>query len=144
MISNILEHITALDALGVLYLVLSTIPAMFILWVFFINVMWMKHKGQKKYTHGWKKWLFYAICGPLALIGYLWDILFDILYGTFMFWGLPNIKRLTLSARMKHIIKTQPIDSWRRKEAVWICRYLVEPWDHNHCGLEDFPDTKSN
>lgn len=126
--------------INLLLLLATIIPALFILWVLFINIMWLKNVGRKRYTSGWKKIAFYGIGYPIAFVGAIWDIIFNITYGTIMFAELPEIRRLMLTARMSHIIKTYPIDSWRRKEAVWICRNLVEPWDRNHCGLDDFPE----
>jgi len=122
--------------------IVTLIPALFVLWVFFVNIMWLKHVGQKRYTTGWKKVVFYMIGYPFAFAGFIWDIIFNITYGTLMFLQLPELRRLTLSARMSNIIVTEDKDSWRWKLAWWICHKLVEPWDRNHCGLIDFFEEK--
>lgn len=45
-----------------------------------------------------------------------------------------GIKRKTFTSRLKHYLRAQP-ESWRGKLALFMCKYMVEPWDFNHCGL---------
>lgn len=41
-----------------------------------------------------------------------------------------------LTQRLKKYIKEQP-ETWRGKVSIFVCKYMIEPWDWNHCGLED-------
>lgn len=101
-----------------------------VLLIFFANIMVIKHKYADKLP----KPIYYT----LYVVGYavfICDILWNITFGSILFLQLPHKKRLTLTARMKHLLVTD--DGWRFKVAFFICRYLVEPWDWNHCGLQD-------
>lgn len=118
---------------------LEMIVAFFTLWIIFINVMWAKHNPEKvpKFLHKSIKifGIKIALIDVLVLFGYLYDIYFNIVFGTIMFMELPHYKRLTMTARMRRILVVN--DGWRFKLALFICRKLVEPWDPNHCGLDD-------
>ena len=81
----------------------------------------------------------------IAAIGLLADVLFNIVYGTIMFWQKPrfhenmNIHTVTFTHRLKRILRGQTHiepEDFRFKMAHWICKYLLEPWDPGHCGLE--------
>lgn len=89
---------------------------------------WKKRKEQIP------KWLLYPLYGIVA-IGLVVDVLFNLVYGTIMFMQWPSYKRLTLTARLKHIIDFQPKDSRRFKLAIFLCKYLIEPWDAGHCRI---------
>jgi len=108
------------------------ILATLILWVLFVNVMALKDFANRQ--TGWKLWVVMLVGYPFVIVAFIYDILFNITYGTIIFMEWPHYERLTLTARMKHIILTQR-DTWRFKIAKAICRYLVEPWDKGHCGL---------
>ena len=116
-------------------IILAIIP----LWIFFVNVMWMKHNKEKV-----PKWA-YPFAYAFAIIGYIYDILFNIVIGTIMFLALPDFKGSAyyappLTHRLRKILReantTSKLDKYRFFLAMYICRYLVEPWDPNHCGLE--------
>lgn len=105
------------------------VVSFFILLAFFANIMTFKKKADKL-----PKLIYYF----LYVIGYavfICDILWNIIFGSVLFFELPSKKRLTLTARMKHLILFD--EGWRFKVAYFICRYIVEPWDWNHCGLRD-------
>jgi len=104
--------------------------AMFILWFVFVNVMtWKKNKEKIP------KFIL-PILYVISFIGYLFiDIPVNIVYGSIIFLQLPHYKRLTLSARLSHVLIVEEADSWRWKLAYWICTTLIEPWDQGHCGL---------
>lgn len=82
---------------------------------------------------------------PVQALLYLWgfafvgliDAPFNIVFGTLYFRQAPNKDGCgwTLSERLRHILRTEPEDWWRWKHASFICRYLVSPWDFNHCGM---------
>lgn len=100
--------------------------SLLLLWIFFVNVMtWKTHIDKIP------KWLQYILY-PIAIFGYLWDVMFNWVFGTVIFLELP--RKPTLSERMRRILLTR--DGWRWKLARYICLHLVEPWDQNHCGLE--------
>lgn len=106
--------------------IIYAVVSMFILWFFFINVMtWKKYESK---IPNWIK----PILKLIAIIGIVWDFLFNITFATVIFLELP--KETMLTFRMQRILLTD--DGWRFKVARFICRYLVEPWDPNHCGLE--------
>lgn len=106
-------------------LILIGLISFIILWVFFVNVMtWKKHENKiPKYV----KPLLYFI----AAIGYIWDVLFNITFGSIMFLELPQ--ELTLSERIRRLLLTDR--GWRFAMGYWICKHLIEPWDQGHCGL---------
>lgn len=110
--------------------------ALIILWVLFINVMWLKYNKEKipKILHK----PLYAI----AFVGLIYDILFNLIFGTVLFWELPVFKDKRgkfhippLTSRMRRILISG--QGWRWGLAYFLCRYVVEPWDPNHCGLQN-------
>ncbi len=112
---------------------------MFPLWVFFVNVMWLKANIDR--IPKWTKPFAWAF----AIIGYLYDILFNIFIGTIMFVQLPDFAGVPyyappLTHRMRKILKEARtetlLEKYRFYLAMLLCRYLVEPWDPDHCGLE--------
>ena len=124
-------------------------PSFFVLWLMYINVMLLK----QNYDDIPKPLLYLA--APFALIGYIGDILFSIIYGTVWFWQLPYIvseeqaiidgtksnwhNRLTFTHRLKRILRGQTDiepEDFRYKTALFICKKMLEPWDPNHCGLQ--------
>ena len=108
------------------FLVLGII-SFFVLWVLFINIM-----TAKKYKDKIPKVLLY----PLYIVfgvGYIGDVLWNVIFGTLLFLELPDFKAPTLSDRLSYLIVTD--DGWRFKIAYFICKYMIEPWDYNHCGL---------
>ncbi len=102
---------------------------MFILWIFFINVMTWKANKERipKFMH--------PILYILTFVGIVVDVVFNIVYGTIIFAKLPHYKRLTFSARLSYVLIKESQLSWRFKIAYLICTKLIEPWDYNHCGL---------
>jgi len=82
------------------------------LWIIFINVMWAKYNREKipKILH--------KPIEVLAFFGLLYDILFNLTFGNFLFLQAFSLKRLTLTERMKHILITN--DGWRFNLAYFI------------------------
>lgn len=127
-------------------IIIYGLVALFILWVFFVNVMWLKSNREKIPT-----WLVKPLMA-FVFLGILYDVLFNITFGTIMFMGLPDFKGAnfqwkgigfpTLSHRMRVILRAGKKDSfiskWRFYQARFYCRYLVEPWDKGHCGLKEY------
>lgn len=86
----------------------------------------------KKYADKIPKPLHYPLI-LIAIFGYIIDVLFNIIYGTVIFWELP--KHLTLSSRLREILIREDESAWQFKIAYFMCHYMIEPWDYNHCGL---------
>jgi len=81
---------------------------------------------------------FQCICVVLFLIV---DVLYNYTYGAVLYLEFASNKRKTLTARMKHLLHktddTEFMDKYYRKPlARFMCKYMVEPWDYNHCGLQ--------
>lgn len=96
-----------------------------VFWILFVSIMTL-YKRRKQLIAGF---LFYT----LLPIGFMIDVVYNVTLGSLIFWELPH--ELTLSQRMTRHIKED--DGWRKKVATWICSKLVEPWDYNHCHLQD-------
>ncbi len=124
--------------------ILYWVVAFVVLWVLFVNAMWLMDNKDKLPEWAIK---------PLAYFVYaslLYDVLFNIVYGTIMFLGKPDFagahirwKKIgfpTLTERLRAILRggkrETVLDRFRYYQARFICRYLVEPWDRGHCGLE--------
>ena len=101
----------------------------FVLWLFFINVMtWKKHREHIP------KVLQYPLY-VIALVGYVVDVVFNLVYGSIIFMEWP--KQWTLSKRLRELLIRMPKSSYKWKVAYFMCTKMIEPWDWNHCGLED-------
>ena len=110
------------------------------LWILFVNVM--KIAENRDNIPLWLHKPAYA----LVIFGVLWDGLFNIFYGSIMFLALPDFKGSKyhfplFTHRLRGLIREKkldsPLDRYRYYLARFICRYVVEPWDTNHCGLKD-------
>jgi hypothetical protein len=119
---------------------LYMLVAMAILWIFFVNIMWLKHNKEKV-----PLWLHKPLMG-VVIIGGIWDGLFNIIFGTVLLIGWPDFKGAKwhfplLTHRLRGIIRANKqdtiLDRYRFYLSRFICRYLVAPWDKNHCGLEN-------
>jgi len=105
------------------------ILAAIILWFLFINVMtWKKYKDK---IPEWVLPFLYVV----VYIAYAWDIIFNILFGSIIFMQVP--KHATLSARLSYNLVALEPETWRWKMSYFVCRYIIEPWDWNHCGLKN-------
>jgi len=111
-----------------LNLIIQGVLAMGALWILFINIMAWKHNKDMI------SWWVLPFLYPIVVLGYLVDVYFNIVFGTVVFLELP--KQLTLSERMREILK-RPDRDYKFKISKFICRYLVEPHDPNHCGLDN-------
>jgi len=107
--------------------ILYGIELLFVVWLFFINVMtWKKHQAKIP------KWVQYVLYIVVA-VGWVLDVLFNIIYCSVLFLELP--KEWTASERFRRILITKHESSYRWKLAYLFCTKLIEPWDWNHCGL---------
>lgn len=124
----------------VLIITAALLITSFVLWIFFVNVMWMKRNKDKipKYLMP-LAWVFVGL-------GMILDVTFDLIFGTILFQQLPDYHKgmslhdATLSHRLRKILRGESgiYKSYKRyKFALFVCRHLIEPWDSNHCGLRD-------
>lgn len=80
-------------------------------------------------------------------IGFIGDVLWNIIYGTVIFWQKPDfvgantdfkgVPLPTLTERLRDIIRgnsSSQIGSFRWVMAKSICEKLLNPWDEGHCG----------
>jgi len=81
-----------------------------------------------------------------AAFAFLYDVAFNIVFGTILFLEWPDFKSAhakylpTLSERLKGILRGErnaPPYGTRWNIALFMCKYMIEPWDKNHCGLEE-------
>ena len=73
------------------------------------------------------------------------DVLYDFTFGKVLFWEFTDKRtkfyrgkgKITLTARLKHILLSGEYyaDEWRYILARFMCKYMVSPWDFNHCGM---------
>ena len=120
-------------------MIISIILSILVLWILFVNVMYFKNILFEKYPVGTIKGKLIRLVGyPIYVVALLWDIGTNVWAGSLIFQQLPHYKRLTLSARLVHILNTVEPYKWRYRLAVRFCAYLIEPWDMGHCG-PNFP-----
>lgn len=106
---------------------------LFVAWVVTAEVA-LPHKDHIKRHHP-------VIQGLLHLWSFIFvgllDVPYNVIFGTIYFRQLPNKDGCgwTLTERLQHILKTEPIESWRWQHAYFICRFLISPWDFNHCRM---------
>ena len=110
------------------------------LWIAYANLMVLKNNYEDKFPEWLKKLLTYGLGVPFILL----DVLFNVIYGTLMYLELPDFKNChwkylpTFTERCSrhlHAEWSRPSKTWRFKLAWFICHYMLEPWDYNHCGL---------
>ena len=109
-------------------------------WLLFVFVFWAK-KNQDRIP----KWLHKPIIG-LAAVGYVLDALVNIFVMPVIFWEWADFKTArvkylpTVSERLRDILRLRTSIEYRSRRygvAHWMCRYLIEPYDKNHCGLDN-------
>lgn len=106
-----------------LYALAWAVAALYLLWVLFLGVMNL----ARVYQAGALGPVAHALAWPLLVAAYALDIAVNITLGTVLWLELPNINRLTLSARLDHLIKFG--NGWRRRFAFWFVDTLLEPFD---------------
>ena len=119
------------------------LAASFILWVFFVNVMWLKDNRDDI-----NKYLQYPLMA-FAAVGFLFDVVYNITIGSIVFLQKPDFKGAntkllkiplpTLTERLRDILryghKGKLLDKYRWKVAKFTCKRLIEPWDQGHCAI---------
>lgn len=71
-----------------------------------------------------------GICYAILVAAVALDVVFNILIGSVAFLELPEIKRLTFTARCK---KHLHANTWRGRFARWVCHGWLNPFDPGHC-----------
>lgn len=99
----------------------------FILWLAFIGTMQVIGDVKNKANLNLVQKIVIALFVIL-------DVVYNYTYGTVLFLEFAELNRSTLTSRLKGYLKEQPT-SWRGKLSYCICKYLISPWDWNHCGL---------
>jgi hypothetical protein len=105
------------------------ITATLILFAFYVLTMrikrWLEHttKGETR--------LIEILCAPIVITAVILDAFYNISWATLFFVDFPHEWMLT--ARLKRYIAGP--DNWRRKVALWVCHYLLNPYDPSghHC-----------
>lgn len=108
-------------------MILNFVVASVLLWLGFIAVMQVVQGVQRKEDLDVKQ----KIAVVLFVAG---DVFYNYTYAAILFLELGSLKRRTLTARLKHYLREQP-ESWRGKIAYFMCKYMISPWDWDHCGL---------
>lgn len=107
----------------ILFIALGSIGAAYVLWALFLAVM---NLARAKAAGNLSDGVFY-LAWPLIAVAVALDIAINVTLGTLLWLQLPNINRLTLSARLDHLIKTGT--GWRMRFAYWFVDNLLEPFD---------------
>jgi len=114
---------------------LSASIILFVLWVITADVFlprYRKARAGKEY-HPVKQAIILAWTFWFVVV----DIVYNIVFGGLIFWQSPIGYGWTLSQRLRHILTSgdYDVESWRWQLAWWLCRYLISPWDYNHCRI---------
>ena len=112
-------------------IVISTL----ILWLAFISVTKVVDEKDEHWTDLRTFEKIYV--GAFVII----DVLHNFLIAPFIFLEPASMQRKTLTARLKDILSRQDNEFmdqyWRKPIALFMCKYMIEPWDAGHCGLKD-------
>jgi len=136
-LSTIINTLIAHPTLPLWALILS-----FVFWVLFASAATLYYKRLKYDKGDWQWWALSIPGYPLALVTFIYDIIFEHTVANLLFWSFPRIRKQgkgfsrwewTLTSRMKRLVQQKK--GWRTALAKFICKKMVEPWDPNHCGL---------
>lgn len=72
-----------------------------------------------------------AVCWAILITGFVLDMLFNVTIGTVMFRELPEIRRLTFTARCSKHLKSE---GFRGDMARFVCDGWLNPFQAGHCG----------
>lgn len=125
-------------------LLLLALAASFVLWVLYVWVMAWKAWAERNHK---RRWLAYLFAYPVAVVGVPLDVLYNLVVGTIIFREFPLLFRraagkwrpeLTLTSRLQRYIVAGPgasslLQRYRFWTAYYVCRYLLHPWDRDHC-----------
>jgi len=118
-----------------IYYLISVIPALGLLWIAWIalaNIVGFNEEtGRLKRDglNGFQK---------LSVVVFLFiDIVVNIFYVSLVMLQLPTFTRLTLTARLRYILRSGKFkpESWRYRIAKNLCMRRISARDYNHCGM---------
>src|SRR3972149_4711587 len=124
---EIIKALWSVEPLTIVYWVAAT----FFFWFLFATVMRLRDKRAKFKKKSWQYRAITAAGYLLLVVSYPYDVLYNLIYGTLMFWQLPRRWEWTFTARLQRCVH---LATWRGQLARFLCRYFVEPWDADHCG----------
>lgn len=102
--------------------ILYAFAAMYALWLFYLAIMNLKRaKDAGTMT---KAALVFAL--PIAIVGYILDVVVNVTIGTVLFLDLP--REVTLSSRMSRLYEPGST-AWRSRLAEWFARNLLNTYD---------------
>lgn len=94
-------------------------------WLFYVAFMHLKeHRAEIEGKIGVLK---YGLV-PFFIFALIMDVVFNLIIGTMIFREIP--KEWLFTARCSRHLKSS---GWRLRNAHWICSYLLNPFDENHC-----------
>lgn len=107
-----------------------TILLVLLTWIAYIpaaNIV-NRHK-EKKYT-GISKYLAYLYLALFLVI----DATCNIIAFTILYMELPQ--EWLVTTRMKRHLHGNQTAGFRFRASLFICKYMIEPWDVGHCALQ--------
>ena len=111
----------------ILYLFAFVYVVFYGTWIFYIAFMGItKHQRTLRDKMGITWYGLY----PIAGIAVMFDILFNWTIGTLYFFELP--REFLFTTRCNRHINSD--DEGKKARAEWVCKYLLDPYDENHCG----------
>ena len=115
--------------------VLSGLALFFILWVAYVILMTFDQVLFKKFPKNTVMGWVVRIIGYCTLYPPAWllDVIFNQLWCAYYFKVAH--RHLTLTNRLIEILLTMDENSYQFRHALWICKYMLEPWQMGHCGL---------
>ena len=76
-------------------------------------------------------------CWGILAVMLVVDVAFNIIFGTLLFVELPDLRRLTFTARCQKWLRFFPgeskLDRYRSKLAHWVCDSWLNPAEPGHC-----------
>ncbi len=96
------------------------------LWTMYLAVMNLKRARDKGTLPNAAKCFGY----PILIVGYVLDILFNLIVGTVLFLELP--REFVFTSRLSRHLSS---NGYKFKVAIWICKNLLDPFDPSggHC-----------
>ena len=113
--------------MAALTLLLYTVLFLWMFWYAYIVVMGL----FRAHLLGRLKGFVFVLALPAIVIGYLMDVLANLLVATVIFLELP--REWLVTDRLKRHIDGYP--GWRQTLATWVCDHLLDVFDPsgNHC-----------
>lgn len=105
-------------------LIFVMFSSIYVLWIFYLAVMNLKRAKDAGTMTKTALILGY----PIAIVGYLFDILVNIFVITLVFIELPH--EWTVTARLSRLKNTS---GWRASMANWFCKNLLDQFDPSGC-----------